>query len=251
MFPNLMRASIDLLRVYDPIVPRLRELLGRAGTHGIVDLCSGGAGPWRRLGLTLETIVGRRIPVLLTDKYPNLDAFRRVRDESGGRVGFIEESVDATNVPEQLSGVRTLFSSFHHFPPDRALAILRDAALKRAPIGIFEFTERSVFAFISMLLTPLVALMVIPFFRPFSVWRWLSCLPIPFLPLIATWDGFASNLRTYSPQELKRLAAAVSVPGYTWEAGKISGRFRGLSVTYLIGAPGLEPAASDDAALSS
>src|SRR4029077_4188304 len=108
-----------------------------------------------------------------------------VRAQSGGTVDFLSESVDATNVPVDLRGVRTLFSSFHHFPPHVARQILRDAAEKGAPIGVFEFTERSVFACISMLFTPIVALLVVPFLRPFTLRRGLSCLPIPFLPLLA------------------------------------------------------------------
>lgn len=229
---ELMRFSIDLLAVYDPIVPKLRLLMERAGTDRIVDLCSGGAGPWRRLGRAL----GRDARITLTDKYPNVPSFERTRAESGGTVEFSTASVDATDVPASLDGVRTLFSSFHHFPPATARQILRDAATKGAPIGVFEFTERSVFAFLGMLFTPLVCLLVVPFLLPFSIWRGLSCLPIPFVPFIATWDGIVSNFRTYSPRELERLVAEVDVPNYRWETGRIARRGR-LAVTYLIGYP--------------
>lgn len=234
---GLMRWSIDLLRVYDPILPQLRTLLERAGTREIVDLCSGGAGPWTRLGGALERMMGGPVKVLLTDKYPNLAVFRRMRDQSAGQVDFIGESVDATAVPPRLTGVRTLFSAFHHFPPERAREILRDAAENGVPIGVFEMTERSIVGCLAMLLTPLVALLVVPFLRPFSIWRALSCLPIPFMPLLATWDGLVSNLRTYSPAELERLTAAIDVPGYRWESGKLAGSLTRLPVTYLLGLP--------------
>ena len=177
------------------------------------------------------------MPVLLTDKYPNHDAFAQVRDQAQSQVDFVSESVDATRVPAHLQGVRTLFSSFHHFPPALAQRILRDAAERGVPIGIFEFTERSLFASVSMLFAPLVALLVIPFLRPFSLRRLFSCLPIPFVPLMAFWDGFVSNLRTYSPRELERLAAGVEVPGYCWQAGIIPGGLTRLGVTYLLGFP--------------
>jgi len=235
---GLMRWSIDLLRVYDPILPQLRALMERAGTDEVVDLCSGDAGPWTRLGAALDRAMGRPVQVRLTDKYPNLAAFQRVRDSSGGRVDFVADSVDATSVPARLTGVRTLFSSFHHFPPERARAILRDAAVKGVPIGVFEMTERSVVGCLAMLFTPLVALLVVPFLRPFSIWRALSCLPLPLVPLLATWDGLVSNLRTYSPAELDRLTAGIDVPGYRWQSGRIAGGLTRLPVTYLLGLPG-------------
>ncbi len=202
-----------------------------------MDLCSGGAGPWRRLAGALAE-AGRPAPrVRLTDKYPNVAAFEQASAESGGRLDFVAESIDATSVPASLTGVRTLFSSFHHFPPEAARSILRDAAVKGAPIGVFEFTERSLFAFGGMLFAPLVALLVVPFLRPFSIWRGLSCLPVPFVPVVATWDGLVSNLRTYSPRELERLVAEIDVPGYRWETGRVPGRRNGIAVTYLLGLP--------------
>jgi hypothetical protein len=233
----LMRWAIDLLHVYDPILPQLQGLIERSPTRQIVDLCSGGAGPWGRLGAPLDRLVGTPVPVLLTDKYPNLDAFKQARQQSKGRVDFIAESVDATNVPAHLHGVRTLFSSFHHFPPPVARQILRDAAEKGDAIGIFEFTERSLIACFGMLFTPLVTLLVVPFLRPFSVSRILTCFPVPILPLLATWDGLVSNLRTYSPEELDALVADIDVPGYVWQTGRIRGGPTRLAVTYLLGHP--------------
>lgn len=98
-----------------------------AGSTEILDLCSGGAG-----------LAGQAAPrVRLTDKYPNVVAFAQASAASGGRLDFVAESVDATAVPATLTGVRTLLSSFHHFPPEGARAILRDAAVKGAPIGVF------------------------------------------------------------------------------------------------------------------
>lgn len=237
----LMRWAIDLLRVYDPALPLLLRLLERARTREVVDLCSGGAGPWRRLGAALDRLAGAPVPVLLSDKYPNIAAFERLREASGGRVDFIAGSVDATAVPGHLGGVRTLFSSFHHFPPPVARQILRDAAEKGVPIGIFEFTERSVFACLAMLFTPIVALLIVPFLRPFTPWRALSCVPLPILPLLATWDGLVSNLRTYSPAELAALTAGIEIPGYRWESGRIPGGATGLAVTYLLGLPESAP----------
>ena len=42
------------------------------------------------------------------------------------------------NVPESLNGFRTLFSSFHHFRPEQARAILANAMEKKQAIAVFE-----------------------------------------------------------------------------------------------------------------
>ena len=50
------------------------------------------------------------------------------------------------------------------------------------------------------------------------------------------WDGFVSNLRTYSVEELQHMVRHLHDPGYRWQVDKI--RSIGLSrVTYLIGSP--------------
>ncbi len=52
------------------------------------------------------------------------------------------EPVDATAVPAELGGFRTLLGAFHHFPPDVARSILADAAQKRRGLAVLEYTER-------------------------------------------------------------------------------------------------------------
>ena len=232
----LMRFAIDRLRVYDSVLPLVCELLAHSREQRIVDLCSGGAGPWGRLGRSLAAAVGDPVPVVLTDKYPNLPAFAALQAAAPGLIHARSEPVDATAVPADLVGVRTLFSSFHHFAPAQARQILADAVARRAPIGIFEFTERSLPACLGMLGAPLVALLLIPWLPPRSLGRLLSCLPLPIVPLMATWDGFASNLRSYSLAELRQLVADLDPTDYHFQVGRLTAPLR-LPVTYLIGYP--------------
>src|ERR1700757_597248 len=56
---------------YRVIVPRLRAAMQDAGTHLIVDMCSGGGGPWFRLREQFAAGEGFPVKVALTDKYPN------------------------------------------------------------------------------------------------------------------------------------------------------------------------------------
>ena len=63
---------------------------------------------------------GCAIRIALIDKYPNHAAFKHVQEQCGGGVDFLKDPVDATEVPPHLSGLRILFPSLHHFPPERA-----------------------------------------------------------------------------------------------------------------------------------
>jgi hypothetical protein len=54
------------------------------------------------------------------------------------------------------------------------------------------------------------------------------------LPIIALWDGFVSNLRTYSVKELNDLVDRLADDRYQWQIGRA--RSIGVSrVTYAIG----------------
>ena len=139
---DLLQFWISLMGLYDASVPQLTDLLARAEASEVVDLCSGGAGPWIKLKSKLEGELGRDLSVTLSDKFPNVPAFERARRKAG--VKFESEPVDATRVPDKLKGVRTLYSCFHHFPPELAKSILRDAQKSGVPIAIFEGTACTV-----------------------------------------------------------------------------------------------------------
>lgn len=229
----LFDASVHRSRV----AARLGELLERTGERRIVDLCSGSGGGLPAVRRGLEEDLGRPVTVVLTDKYPNLEAFRARAGDEPDRVSYVTESVDATDVPADLDGVRTLFSAFHHFPPEQAAGILRDAARARRGIAIFEVSERHPATFGAMLVMPWLVWLGTPFLRPFQ-WRRLAfTYGLPLVPLLVFWDGVVSCWRTYSTGELRRLADSVDVPGYRFEVGR--DRVRGLpaTTTYLIGYP--------------
>lgn len=223
---------LDLGNHYGVVAPLVRTALARTGARRVVDLCSGGGGPWRRLH---EALGGAT--VVLTDKYPNRVALERVAARTGGRIEFSLASVDALRVPPELAGFRTLFTSFHHFPPPEARAILEDAVRARQGIGVFEVNARRWIALLTAVLVPVLVLLSAPFIRPFRwsriVWTYL----VPALPLVATVDAVVSCLRTYTPGELRDLAAGTAGSSYDWEAGELSTRFSPVPITYLLGTP--------------
>lgn len=201
----------------------------------IVDLCSGAGGPWPAY-LEDPSAELDDVEVLLTDLHPNREAFSRIERRTNGRARGYSGAVDATHVPSEIEGPRTLVNGFHHFRPAQARAILADAVKNGVPIGVFEVMDRRLVTVLSTLLVPLFVLLLTPFIRPFRLGRLFWTYLVPVLPLFIFWDGLVSALRVYSPDELRELAA--DFDSYAWEADAVPAGDRGPSrITYLIGKP--------------
>jgi hypothetical protein len=154
------------------------------------------------------------------------------------KIVFRDDPIDASAVPPELRGFRTLFSSFHHFPPPQARSILADAVKQRCGIGVFEVTNRSPATILWMLATPLLVLLVVPLIRPFRWSRLVWTYFIPIVPLVALLDGLVSCFRTYTLGELKVLISGLSIPEeYQWEIGEERTGFGLFPIVYLLGYP--------------
>ena len=214
---DFLEFTINLGRSYDAVAPLLRDAITRAGATRVVDLCSGAGGPWRTLRPEIP------VPVVLTDKFPNR---------------AITAPVDATAVPADLQGFRTVFTAFHHFRPAEARAILADAVRQGQGIGVFEISRRAPLEMAVIALTWLAVLAFVPFIRPVRwsrlVWTYLP----PVLPLVGLFDGIVSCLRTYTPAELRELLHGLDTLNmYDWQIGETRSRWSPLVVTYLVGVP--------------
>ncbi|WP_299755161.1 class I SAM-dependent methyltransferase [uncultured Pontibacter sp.] len=234
---DFLRFMITNLSAYEAILPLLRELLERTDQKQITDLCSGAGGGIAALRQQLSSHMGVSVHVTLSDLYPNIDAYQYLSSTSSSTIDFIPSPVDATAVPDHVKGVRTIFSSFHHFPPPAAKAILQDAADKGAAIGIFEGAKKSWGEMLLLwLMFPPLILLVTPFIRPFKFSRLFFTYLIPLIPLGIIWDGTVSLLRIYTPAQLQRMASEIKAPNYTWRSGR-EGNAPGKYVIYLIGYP--------------
>lgn len=110
----------------------------------------------------------------------------------------------------RATGVRTLFSSFHHFRRRLAREILADAARQGVPICVFEGNERSAWACLALLVGIIPsALLWTPSLRPVRSRRQLLTYVIPLDPAVMLWDGLVSNLRANSEDELQALELTV------------------------------------------
>jgi hypothetical protein len=232
---DLLELCLRTWNYYAPVLPLLTAAIEKTKDREIVDLCSGGGGPWPSLLAELGEVPPLR--VVLTDKYPNAAGTKRVKDASEGRIHSDPRSVDATAVPPDLHGFRTLFTSFHHFHPTAARDILADAVKNHVGIGVFEFTGRGPLRFAAVALTPFAVLYAVPFLRPFRWRTFLLTYLVPVIPLGVFFDGVVSCLRTYSPAELHELVEPLRGNGYTWDVGEARSGRSGIPITYLLGYP--------------
>jgi hypothetical protein len=218
------------------MTPLIREALAAGNTTHIVDLCSGGSGPLVAVINSLRQS-GVDATATLTDLFPNLPAFERAASESKGAIDYVSTAVDATAVPRDLRGLRTLFNGFHHFRPADATAILADAVRANEPIAIFEFSRRSLGTLIPILFMPVCVWLSTPFMRPLTWKRLLFTYPIPAVPFTCLWDGIVSQLRAYTIDELEELGHAAG--SMEWRAGAIAIARGSGKLTYLVGCPRL------------
>ncbi|MBN9687773.1 MULTISPECIES: hypothetical protein [unclassified Corallococcus] len=230
---DYLHVVLDKTRPYDTVAPQLADLLRMSGTNRVIDLCSGTGGPWRTLLPALRRVHGEA-EVVLTDLHPT----PALELPEGAR--YHDTPVDVMRVPEELTGLRTLFEGLHHFRPKQAKALLADAATRGLPIAAFELTQRSLLyvLFQLLLIIPLVWGFT-PLIRPRSGWRFVFTYLIPIIPLLILWDGVVSSLRTYTPEDLDELTEGLDAHGYRWHSGVH--KANGMTITYLIGLPRRQP----------
>jgi hypothetical protein len=235
---DFLRHMGDAGRVYAPAAPVLAAALRRLAATRVVDLAGGAGGAWRSL-LPALAEHGATPRVRLTDRHPNVAAFARVaRDTQGAVVGW-PHAVDATAVPAELTGFRTMFAALHHFRPADVRAVLRDATARREGFAAFEPMHRDLRTILLTCLTPLAVLLVTPWLRPFRWSRLFWTYVVPAIPFVVLVDGVVSCLRTYTPADLRAMADGVEAHGYTWDAGEVGAG--PIPVTYLIGLPPSAP----------
>jgi hypothetical protein len=242
-FPELLRDRVtDALQfifrlggVYRSVVPLLRRAMERAGSERILDLCSGGGGPWLWLNRFFQADDGAPVEICLTDKFPNSEAYREASEQTQGQITYAEKGVDALAVHAELPGFRTIFGSFHHFTPDQAVGILQNAADSGQGIGVFEAAKRHPLTIAMTTIMPIAGFLTAPFTRPFRWSRLFWTYIVPVIPFVLYFDGVMSCLRAYSQAELRRLVAQVKADNFVWEIGE---QKEGLArITYLIGYP--------------
>ena len=206
---DFLRHSTIRMRLHRPMVDILSRALERSGQSCIVDLCSGGGGLLAELQGHIDETNSNNIKITFTDKYPNEEALSHICESRSELSNYELTSVDATAVPSRLKGLRTMFSSFHHFKPDVAEQILADAVKSRQGIAVFEISRRTPLGFVPMILAPIGTWLMTPFIRPFSYLRLFYTYIIPVVPFFIMWDGVVSAFRTYTVEEMDAMVKSL------------------------------------------
>ncbi len=221
----------------------LRELTEKGLSHAevpvILDLCSGSGGPMIDVVNSLKsTGAFPELKLILSDLYPNRKAAERIEGQRDNGINYLTTPMDATNVPAEIIGLRTMVSSLHHMKPGVAKDILKNASESMQPILVFEISDNSTPVVLWWLAIPfafLATLFITPMVRPMTWQQLVFTYLIPILPLFIAWDGAVSNVRTYTLEDMDILTKELKSEGYYWEKGKIKGK--GGDKLYLIGMP--------------
>ncbi|MGD8861446.1 MAG: hypothetical protein PVI30_15665 [Myxococcales bacterium] len=223
--------------VHRLFAPKLAEALSSTGERRLLDMGSGGGGPIRHVVAEVERTLGAPVHVTLSDLRPNERAARVLEAQGDGRLRYLREPVDASNPPPALPGVRSMFAFFHHLPPAAARETLARAYRGREAICIFEITDPTPAGLLGCLLMPLYVLLFTPLVRPLTVSQLLLTYLLPVLPLLIAWDGLVSTLRTYDPEQLRRMTRDLQDEGYRWEIGRMRHPTLPITFPYAVGAP--------------
>jgi hypothetical protein len=203
------------------LVAPFEEFVARAGVSEVLDVCAGAAGPARILVDEIRR-AGRTPPrFILTDLQPQLDAWQSARDQFPGAIDFVAEPVDATAIPREIAGgrARIIINAFHHFPPELARSILRDAVEGSAGVFIAEPWERNPLRFGTFIPVGVLALLVNPILSHRDRgWKALMTFASPVVAAASLWDGLVSTMRVYSRQELEAMVAPLG-DRFTWTFG--------------------------------
>ena len=221
-------------KMYQPIIPIILKGLKATDNNQVIDLASGGGGGliWLNAELRKDN---PDLKIILTDYYPNLPAFQYTK-AAADNFEYLDQPVDARDVPKDLKGLRTQFLSLHHFRPKDAQRILQNAIDSGSPIALFEGQERSVPSILAMLFSPLSVLLTTPFISPFKIGRIFFTYLLPIVPLFVLWDGLVSSLRTYSVKEMNELVKSLNgAENYHWDIGKV--KSGPGAILFLLGTP--------------
>lgn len=227
---DLLNLNLRLVPLYDPAISFLVEMQKKSKSLHWIDLCAGAGGGSLPLHEKFEQVTVKKIDLTLTDLYPH-----GWRKNIPG-VSYYPQPVDARDVPANLQGMRTLFTSFHHLSDDVARDVLKDAFETKTPIGAFEFTERNLFCILMTMPTLFFSFFLVPLILPWKLSRFFWTYIIPAIPVVAFIDIILSCFRTRTPEELGKLVGSMKKSDYEWRMGKVPSAL-GFSMTYLVGLP--------------
>lgn len=203
----------------------IAKALEEAGTDEILDMCSGGGGPYGTIG-GLESLKAPLKKITLSDLYPNVKAYKKWAALYPDRVTFSEEPVNAADCNYGGGAkryLRTMMLCQHHFPPQLLERMLADAVKKNDAYMAIEFGNRSFFTLVfGPLIGPFLAIFSTIAYLPtmgflYALVRLFLTFIIPIFPMTFNFDGYVSFLRMYSTKEFMDVVAKADPESkYVW-----------------------------------
>lgn len=252
-FPTTFRSTMTKLIVVLHKVLGTKEVLGdllqqtrsRLGFSRIVDIGSGSGGIMPEIVKEINRqSPDAQVELLLTDLHPNPQFIQSFKAAPHNDISYQAEPLDASNLSNAPEGLKTMVNSFHHMPPAIARKILATAQTNRQPFLIYEITENKIPTIvwvlllpISLVVTALMAIFLLPAIRPFTFQDVLFTWLIPLVPIFYAWDGQASMPRMYTFEDFKQHLLPEESADYYWEmatAKKRNGKDLGY---YVLGLP--------------
>ena len=219
----------------------------RGQRREILDLGSGGGGPIVTL-LRAAARDGATLPrIILSDLYPSAAHYEALKQEVGAdRLDYVAEPVSALDVTRRDIRLRSICSSFHHFRPADAQALVEDAIRHSDGLLIVEPLQRNLRHFLLVLLSGPLPYMAAPFLA--ARWSWrrlLLCTLLPVFPLLVMFDGCVSVLRSYRRAELEAMIPHEARAGWQMDFTELP--YGGLFATTCFALSRKQAAAGDTA----
>ena len=250
--PATIRAGVtNLLKVFHKLMGTadvLSLLIMKVRKHyhfdQVVDLGSGSGGAMFDSFEIINSATGDKpLSLLLTDLYPNKKIVEEINSGNHPNIQYKPESVNASDLSEAPSGLKTMIASFHHMKPEVAKKILQSAVQTKSPILIYEVAKNTIptllwwiFLPISLVILFVMSWLMTPFVRPMSFSQLFFTYIIPIIPIIYAWGGQASLVRTYTFNDIDQFIDKNN-ESYHWEVGDALNSKGSKKGYYIIGYP--------------
>ena len=235
---RLINVMHNFLETKKDLAELLKKVIKKTGESKIIDLCSGAGGP---VVDSVELLKKEKeLTLTLTDLYPNKKFAKKLNSDSDDSVSYLETSVNAINVPENLDGIRTMVCSLHHMKPEIVQEILTNTQEAQEGFCAIEISDNSypkILWWLSIPFSFIICLIITPMAKGITIPQLIFTYLIPVIPICFAWDGAVSNARTYTMGDIEIILSKIRKPEYTWEPGVLKGKK--AKKMYLIGYPSI------------
>lgn len=217
-FPQLLRGYMtdylqfifNMFDMYEPVVHELQKLIVKDDSNSIIDLCSGSGGPIKALHSNFLSYYNSNIPIILTDKFIPEDIIKYLPKG----ITYHNDPVDANAVPKNLKGLRTMFSSLHHFTAEEIKLMIKNISQSGESFAFFDSGNKNLIMILSIIVFhPILMFFFTPFIKPFSPGRIFFTYLIPLVLFFTIWDGIVSILNLHSKKNLNNLISQLQESG--------------------------------------